>query len=253
MPTRLCGSGRLRPKQSYLDADAVIAACRATGAQAVHPGYGFLSENVGLSRNGSPPPASPSSVPHPDHLRAFGLKHTAREIATSQRRAAAARHGSARRCRGRRAAGRRDPHRLSGHAEEQRGRRRHRHAALRGIPDRITGPLRRRFSAPLQASFGDARVFLERYVADARHVEVQIFGDGRGRVVALGERDCSLQRRNQKVSRGDARARPCRTLSGSETPCRRGRGRGGRSNYASAGTVEFIYDPVRRGLLLSSR
>ncbi len=50
-----------------------------------------------------------------------------------------------------------------------------------------------------RASFGDARVYLERFVADARHVEVQIFGDGKGKVIALGERDCSLQRRNQKV------------------------------------------------------
>ncbi len=50
-----------------------------------------------------------------------------------------------------------------------------------------------------RASFGDARVYIERFVAEARHVEVQIFGDGKGGVIALGERDCSLQRRNQKV------------------------------------------------------
>ena len=94
-----------------------------------------------------------------------------------------------------------------------------------------------------RASFGDARVYLERFVADARHVEVQIFGDGKGKVVALGERDCSLQRRNQKVVEEtpapglssatrsqlhNAAVRPWPSVS-----------------YGSAGTVEFIYDPVR--------
>ena len=93
------------------------------------------------------------------------------------------------------------------------------------------------------ASFGDARVYLERFVAVARHVEVQIFGDGRGRVVALGERDCSLQRRNQKVLEETpapnlpdvvrARLHAAAVRLGESV------------SYASAGTVEFIYDPAR--------
>jgi len=91
-------------------------------------------------------------------------------------------------------------------------------------------------------AFSDAGVFLERYVRHARHVEVQIFGDGAGRVVALGERDCSLQRRNQKVIEetpaphlpAPVRARLM------EAATRLGQA----VNYASAGTVEFLYDPA---------
>ena len=112
-------------------------------------------------------------------------------------------------------------------------------------PDAAT--LRERYAAverTAKASFGDARVYLERFVAAARHIEVQVFGDGRGRVVALGERDCSLQRRNQKVLEetpapdlpDDVRAklhaaavRLCESVA-----------------YESAGTVEFIYDAKRQ-------
>jgi urea carboxylase len=95
-----------------------------------------------------------------------------------------------------------------------------------------------------QSNFGDAGVFLERYVRRARHVEVQIFGDGQGRIVALGERDCSLQRRNQKVVeeapaphlpesvRADLYAAAIRL--------------GEAARYRSAGTVEFLYDSDRK-------
>ncbi len=94
-----------------------------------------------------------------------------------------------------------------------------------------------------RASFGDARVYLERFVAEARHVEVQVFGNGRGRVVALGERDCSLQRRNQKViEETPAPGLPpdvrTRLHHAAEALC-------ASVGYASAGTVEFIYDPGR--------
>ncbi|MEO8244627.1 MAG: 5-oxoprolinase/urea amidolyase family protein, partial [bacterium] len=94
------------------------------------------------------------------------------------------------------------------------------------------------------ASFGDARVYLERFVADARHVEVQVFGDGQGRVVALGERDCSLQRRNQKVieetpAPGLSDEVRARLHKAATDLC-------ASVHYASAGTVEFIYDPKRQ-------
>jgi urea carboxylase len=89
-------------------------------------------------------------------------------------------------------------------------------------------------------SFGDAGVFLERYIRRARHIEVQIFGDGEGRIMALGERDCSLQRRNQKV----VEEAPAPLLPASvrqeliAAAIRLGRA----ANYRSAGTVEFLYD-----------
>ena len=101
-------------------------------------------------------------------------------------------------------------------------------AALRAAFDSVQRTAR--------ASFGDARVYLERFVSDARHVEVQIFGDGKGKVVALGERDCSLQRRNQKV----VEETPAPGLSDS-TRARLHKAAvdlGASVSYASAGTVE---------------
>ena len=94
------------------------------------------------------------------------------------------------------------------------------------------------------ANFGQGGVYLERFVERARHIEVQIFGDGAGNVIALGERDCSAQRRNQKVIeetpapglRDDVRRR----LLGHRRDARRAR-----SHYRSAGTVEFLYDADR--------
>jgi urea carboxylase len=92
-----------------------------------------------------------------------------------------------------------------------------------------------------QANFKDAGLFLEKYVERARHIEVQVFGDGQGRVLALGERDCSVQRRNQKVieetpAPGLSEADAARSLQA--TAVRLGQA----VNYRSAGTVEFVYD-----------
>jgi urea carboxylase len=93
------------------------------------------------------------------------------------------------------------------------------------------------------ASFGDAGVFLERYVERARHIEVQIFGDGEGRVVALGERDCSLQRRNQKVvEEAPAPNLPAHARAGLIAAAVR---LGEAARYLGAGTVEFLYDEAR--------
>ncbi len=230
--------GEAAAQASYLDVEAVIAACLATGAEAVHPGYGFLSENVGFAERLAE--AGLTFIgPRPAHLRAFGLKHKAREIATASGVPLLPGTGV-----------------LADAAEALREAERIGYPVMLkssagggGIGMQLcTDPdqLRERFAGvarTAKASFGDARVFLERFVADARHVEVQIFGDGRGRVVALGERDCSLQRRNQKVleetpapglsDRTRARLHAAAVALGAHV------------DYASAGTVEFIYDPVR--------
>ncbi len=224
--------------ESYLDVDAVIAACVATGAEAVHPGYGFLSENIGFAERLAA--AGIAFIgPRPEHLSAFGLKHTARELAEAAGVPLLPGTG------------------LIGSLEEALTA-----AARVGYPLMLKSTaggggigmqlcdseaaLRAAFASVQRtatASFGDARVFLERFVADARHVEVQVFGDGAGRVVALGERDCSLQRRNQKV----VEETPAPGLS----PEVRARLHKAAADlcasvaYASAGTVEFIYDPAR--------
>jgi urea carboxylase len=106
--------------------------------------------------------------------------------------------------------------------------------------------LRREFEAVVrvsQRSFGSGGVFLERFIERGRHVEVQIFGDGKGRVLALGERDCSVQRRNQKVF--EETPAPCLTEETRAALHAAAVQLGEACNYRSAGTVEFIYDADR--------
>jgi urea carboxylase len=223
---------------SYLNVDAVIAAAKATGAEAVHPGYGFLSENAGFAE--ALAAAGITFIgPDPHHLRDFGLKHTARDLA--QKAGVPLLPGTG----------------LLADVEAAVSA-----AASLGYPVMLKSTaggggigmsrcddetaLRAAFDGverTARASFGDARVYLERFVARARHVEVQVFGNGKGRAVALGERDCSLQRRNQKViEETPAPNLPevvrQRLLSAAQSLC-------ASVAYASAGTVEFIYDPDR--------
>lgn len=225
-------------KQSYLDIDAVIAACKATGAQAVHPGYGFLSENAGFVERLNA--AGITFIgPRVEHLRGFGLKHTARALA--------------------KAAG---VPLLPGTDILENVEAAQEAAAGIGFPVMLKSTaggggigmqlchnaeeLAAKFAAVQRmatSSFGDARVYLERFVAEARHVEVQIFGDGKGGVVALGERDCSLQRRNQKVVEETPAPRLTDALRLQLRDAAIALGQS--VNYASAGTVEFIYDVAR--------
>ncbi|TNC47612.1 5-oxoprolinase/urea amidolyase family protein [Rubellimicrobium rubrum] len=224
--------------ESYLNAEAVIAAAKATGAEAVHPGYGFLSENADFAE--ALAAAGITFIgPSPPQIRAFGLKHTARELAQAAgvtllpgtgllpdvdaAVTAAAALGYPVMLKSTAGGGGIGMSRCDDEAALR--------AAFQGV------------ERTAKASFGDARVYLERFIARARHVEVQVFGNGHGRVVALGERDCSLQRRNQKVIEEtpaprlpDALRR--RLLGEAEALC-------ASVGYASAGTVEFIYDPDR--------
>ncbi|MGX9790639.1 urea carboxylase [Mycobacterium sp. MMS18-G62] len=231
--------GPAAPGESYLRADAIIDAATATGAHLIHPGYGFLSEDADFAEYVER--AGLTFVgPTPNQLRVFGTKHTARaaavaadvpvfpgsELLDSAAEAVAAAN----------AIGYPVMLKATGGGGGI-GMQVCRDAGeLRVAFDRVTRLAER--------SFGSAGVFVERFVEHARHVEVQIFGDGTGRVVSLGDRDCSLQRRNQKViEEAPAPNLPddLRTQLHSSS-----RALAASVSYRSAGTVEFIYDPSRR-------
>jgi len=221
--------------QSYLDVSRILSAARSTSAEAIHPGYGFLSENAEFSaavEAGGMAFVGPS----PEQIRRFGTKHGGRALA--------------REC---------GVPLLSGTELLADADEAVRAASAIGFPVilkstaggggigmqvcRNAEEVAERFRATrslAEKNFGDGGVFLERYVERARHVEVQLFGDGRGNVVALGDRDCSAQRRHQKVIEEAPAPRlraPVREAL-HEAALRLGRA----VAYRSAGTVEFVYD-----------
>ncbi len=224
--------------ESYLRADQVLAAAKATGAQAIHPGYGFLSENAEFAQACAE--AGIAFIgPTADNIRAFGLKHTARDLAQA--------HGVPL------APG---TDLLVDPAAALKAAERigfpvilKATAGGGGIGMRVcetAEAVEEAFAAVQRlatGNFSDGGVFLERYVRKARHVEVQVFGDGAGKVVALGERDCSLQRRNQKVvEETPAPGLPAATRAALLDAAVR---LASAANYRSAGTVEFLYDADR--------
>jgi len=224
--------------ESYLDVEAVLAAAKATGAQAIHPGYGFLSENAAFAEA-----CEAAGIvfigPTPANIRAFGLKHTARDLAQAQGVPLAPGTDLLTDAEAARAAAEAIGYPVILKATAGGG----------GIGMRVcedAAGLSEAFAAVVRlagANFSDGGVFLERYVRRARHIEVQVFGDGRGRVVALGERDCSLQRRNQKVvEETPAPHLPPATRSAlMQAAVDLARA----VDYRSAGTVEFLYDAER--------
>ncbi|MCP1602968.1 urea carboxylase [Pseudomonas citronellolis] len=220
---------------TYLAVDKILAAARASGAQAIHPGYGFLSENAAFAE--ACEAASIAFVgPTPEQLRLFGLKHTARALAREQgvpmlegtdllesldiALAAAERVGY--------------PVMLKSTAGGG------------GIGMRVcrsAQELGEAFDAVKrlgQNNFSDAGVFIEKYIQRARHLEVQVFGDGAGEVIALGVRDCSVQRRNQKVL--EETPAPNLPTGMADALCAAAVQLAKAVNYRSAGTVEFVYD-----------
>jgi urea carboxylase len=221
--------------QSYLCAERILAVAQEAGAQAIHPGYGFLSENpdfaeaceaAGLAFIG----------PTAQQMRAFGLKHTARQLAQSLGVPLLPGSGilsdSAQACLQAQTIG--YPVMLKSTAGGG------------GIGMRLVWNEQELLDAfesvgrLAQANFKEAGLFLEKYVEQARHIEVQVFGDGAGAVVALGERDCSVQRRHQKI----IEETPAPGLSDAQrsalhaTAVRLAQA----VDYRSAGTVEFVYD-----------
>jgi urea carboxylase len=224
--------------QSYLDMDAIIAAARSTGATAIHPGYGFLSENALFAERCAQ--AGITFIgPTPANIRAFGLKHTARELAREAGLPLMAgtellsdEHAAV-------IAAERVGYPVMLKATAGGGG-----IGMRSCAD--AAAVREAFAAIVRlagSNFAQGGVFLERFVPRARHIEVQIFGDGAGKVVALGERDCSLQRRNQKVmEEAPAPHLPAATRA---ALCAAALRLGRAAHYLSAGTVEFLYDPAR--------
>jgi urea carboxylase len=224
---------------SYLNSAAILEAVRETGANAVHPGYGFLSGNAAFAQA-----CEDAGVrfigPQPVHMREFGLKHTAREIAQANKVALLPGSGLL-------------PDLAAAISE----------ASTIGYPVmlkstagggstgmslcRDAGQLEAMFASVArlgEANFANAGVYLEKFVENARHIEVQIFGDGRGGVIALGERDCSVQRRNQKVI--EETPAPGLTAEERATLHASAVRLGEAVKYESAGTVEFVFDADTR-------
>jgi urea carboxylase len=224
---------------SYLDVAKVLDAARKTGADAIHPGYGFLSENADFAEACGH--AGIAFIgPTPAQMRAFGLKHTAREIAKAnglpllpgtsilataeEARVAAARIGF--------------PVMLKSTAGG---------GGIGMCLCRAEADVVEAFASVARtsrASFKEDGIYLEKFVEFARHVEVQIFGDGRGEVIALGERDCSVQRRNQKVIEETPAPDFPKELRTKlfEYAVLLGKA----VQYRSAGTVEFVYDAIAK-------
>ncbi len=221
--------------ESYLNIKRILAAAKETGAEAIHPGYGFLSENPDFAE-ACEAQGIAFIGPTPQQMRDFGLKHTARELAEVNGVPLLPGTGL-----------------LTDavHAEAE--------AARIGYPVMLKSTaggggigmqliwsadqLNQAFESVQRlsrANFKESGVYLEKYVQAARHIEVQIFGDGKGKIVALGERDCSVQRRNQKVI--EETPAPHLPQAVRERLWEIAVRLGSAICYRSAGTVEFVFD-----------
>jgi urea carboxylase len=220
---------------TYLAVEKILAIAKQSGATAIHPGYGFLSENAAFAEA-----CAAQNIafigPTPEQLRVFGLKHTARALAKQ--------HGVPM-LEGTELLDSLDAALIAG---EQVGYpvMLKSTAGGGGIGMRVcrsASELSESFEAVKrlgQNNFSDAGVFIEKYIQRARHLEVQMFGDGRGEVIALGVRDCSVQRRNQKVL--EETPAPNLPDGMADELCAAAIKLAKAVNYRSAGTVEFVFD-----------
>ncbi|MDO8432343.1 MAG: biotin carboxylase N-terminal domain-containing protein [Candidatus Binatus sp.] len=226
--------GPAEASKSYLDIAAILNAARQTGADAIHPGYGFLSERPEFARA-----AAEAGIifvgPHPDVMAALGDKVAARRIA------------------------------IEAGVPVVPGIETAELSAARDFADRVSYPIlvkaaaggggrgmrivheAAQLEASLEAAarealaaFGDGRLFVEKYLAHPRHVEIQILGDEHGNVVALGERECSIQRRYQKIieespSPGISEQTRAAMIDAALRLARA-------SRYSNAGTIEFLVE-----------
>ncbi|WP_315809011.1 5-oxoprolinase/urea amidolyase family protein [Pseudomonas sp. C9-3] len=220
---------------TYLVVEKILAAARASGAQAIHPGYGFLSENAAFAE--ACEAAGIAFVgPTPEQLRVFGLKHTARALAREQGVPMLEGTDLLPDLEAALLAGEEVGYPVMLKSTAGGG----------GIGMRVcrsADELRDAFDAVKrlgQNNFSDSGVFIEKYIQRARHLEVQVFGDGQGEVIALGVRDCSVQRRNQKVL--EETPAPNLPSGMADALCAAAIQLAKAVSYRSAGTVEFVYD-----------
>ncbi|MDR2192804.1 MAG: urea carboxylase [Endomicrobium sp.] len=222
-------------KESYLNAELILKTAIETQCEAVHPGYGFLSENADFAQE-----CENSGIkfigPLPRQIREFGLKHRAREIA--KKAGVSILEGSG----------------LIDNVETAQSQ-----ALKIGYPVmlkstaggggigmrvcRCESELAENFLAVSRlaaSNFKDGGVFIEKYIANARHIEVQIFGSRSGQIITLGERDCSVQRRNQKVVEESPAPKISEETRRNMLAAAKALAKEAR--YENAGTVEFLYD-----------
>jgi len=222
--------------ESYLRGDRIIAAAKATGAEAIHPGYGFLAENADFA-DAVRKAGLVFIGPSPEAMRRMGGKAEAKAIAAAAGVPVVPGYGG----------DRQDAKTLAREAKRigypvlikavagGGGRGMRLVEREEDLADALESARRE-----AEASFGDGRVLLEKLIANPRHIEVQVFGDRHGNVVHLYERDCSLQRRNQKVIEEapaprmppELRARMCAAAVACATAV----------DYEGAGTVEFLVE-----------
>jgi acetyl-CoA carboxylase biotin carboxylase subunit len=222
-------------RESYLNIPQLLAACEITGAEAVHPGYGFLSENARFAEILAAHDIT-FIGPSPEHIRIMGDKIAAKQTAT--RLGIPVVPGSA--------GGVGDANTAKKIADDigypvlikaaagggGRGMKVARSAA--DLPEAFTTA-----RAEARAAFGDGSVYIEKYLSKPHHVEIQVLGDGKGAAIHLGERDCSLQRRHQKiweespspVIKPKDRERIGKVVADAMSDL----------GYAGAGTVEFLF------------
>ncbi|MFI6581352.1 acetyl/propionyl/methylcrotonyl-CoA carboxylase subunit alpha [Embleya sp. NPDC050493] len=226
--------GPADPHRSYLYPPAVIEAARNTGAQAIHPGYGFLSEDPDFATI-----CAENGIvfvgPAPEVMARLGDKSTARRLMADA--GLPVLPGSP------------DPVETADEAAEVARRigfplivKAVAGGGGRGmavVPDAgALLPAFRATRATAQAAFGDNRVYLERYLAGARHIEIQILADGHGNVVHLGERDCSVQRRHQKLV--EESPAPCLPAGQADRLAAHAVAGARAVGYRGAGTFEFL-------------
>ncbi|MCP5367342.1 MAG: acetyl/propionyl/methylcrotonyl-CoA carboxylase subunit alpha [Hyphomicrobiales bacterium] len=230
--------------ESYLVMDRIVQACLDSGAEAVHPGYGFLSENATFARK-----LARNKItligPKPNAMTAMGDKIESKKLAM--------------------AAG---VNTIPGHTEALKDEKEALKVARKiGYPVMMKASaggggkgmrvafsddeVREGFGSAVReamSSFGDDRVFIEKYIQEPRHIEIQVMGDSHGNVIYLGERECSVQRRHQKVI--EEAPSPFVTVAMRRAMGEQAVALAKAVNYQSAGTVEFIVDKDRNFFFL---